>query len=133
VCPVFLYLRYAPGDHTMNPDYDATQANLDALDLFYGTSEFLFEHLLHNHKDQSIEGVSVLLLLGLELFGGPESQVMRQLFPAMDDIRRRIDMEDLDGALRLTLRFRSQLNEIRMLVRAGLAAATRGVNTTGRS
>jgi hypothetical protein len=44
---------------------------------------------------------------------GPDSPVMQHFFPVMDTIKRRIDALDLEGALRQTVVFERQINEIK--------------------
>ena len=41
--------------------------------------------------------------------------LMQHFFPVMDAIKRRIDAEDLEGALQQTVIFERQINEIKAL------------------
>lgn len=84
-----------------------------ALEHWGGTLETLIRHLSEADEDASGEAVLILLLQGLDLFGGPESLLMQQSLPVLDAIRQKVDESDLGGALRQAQLFRQQLEEVR--------------------
>jgi hypothetical protein len=92
---------------------DAWQANLD----------ILLQHLAADDEDGAREAVFVLLLQGLGLFGGPEEGPMGHLFPVLDSIKGKIEKSSMDAALRQTILFRQQLEEVKVLIQAGAEAA----------
>lgn len=98
----------------MNDNREAVSA---ALEQWSVTLDTLIRQLVDADEDASHEAVSILLVQGLGLFGGPVSVVMQESFPVLDAIQKKVDASDLDGALRQALVFRQQLEEIRDLVR----------------
>lgn len=98
---------------------DEREAMAVALDRWAENLGALIRHLSDGDEDVAREDVLILLLQGLDLFGGPESMMMQQSFPVLDAIKKKIDASDLGGALRQVLYFRQQIEEVRDLVRTG--------------
>ena len=96
---------------------DHREAMSAALETWIETLEILISHLTKGDVEAAHEAVLILLLQGLDLFGGPDSVLMKQCFPVLDAIKKKVDVSDLDGALRQSLLFRKQLEEIRSLMR----------------
>ena len=100
----------------MNGDVESILAPLSLWTL---TLNVVIERLTSADGDAH-EALTVLMMQGLHLFGGPKSPVMQQFFPVLNSIKAKLDDSDLDGALSTANRLREQLDEVRMLVRAGL-------------
>jgi hypothetical protein len=90
------------------------QTMMQTLNVLLDTISILKTALSDQDDDKAHEAVSVLLMQCMTLLG-PESPVMQHFFPVMDAIKRRIDAEDLEGALQQTVIFERQLNEIKAL------------------
>ena len=99
----------------MNAQVQQMTNNLDVL---LETMSILKAALTKQDGDKAHEAISVMLLQGIQLFG-EDSVAMKQFFPVMDVIQRRIDGLDLAGALRQSELFETQINEIKALIRQG--------------
>ena len=87
---------------------------MQTLNVLLETIVILKAALSDQDDDKAHEAVSVLLMQCMTLLG-PDSPVMRHFFPVMDAIKERIDALDLDGALRQTVIFERQINEIKAI------------------
>lgn len=99
----------------MNAHVQKMRQNLDVL---LETLTILKSALTKEDDDKAHEAISVMIMQGLHLFGA-ESVAMKQFFPVMDVIKRRIDGLDLAGALRQAELFETQINEIKTLITQG--------------
>jgi hypothetical protein len=98
---------------------DTPGSVIEALDTWNATAGILIQHLAAGDEEAAQEALTILLMQGLGLFGGPESVMMQQAFPVLDGIKTRID---LGGALSRGLEFQRQIGEVRSLVLDGLAS-----------
>jgi len=89
----------------------------EALEAWLETLNILIQRLADKEEDLAQEAVSVLLLQGLELFGGPDSVLMQQCFPVLDAIKRALDRQDLHAAVGQAFTLQTQLLEVLELVR----------------
>lgn len=99
---------------------DHQEAMLFALQEWRKSLDELVRHLREANKDAAGEAVFILLLQGLDQFGGPDSPVMEQFGPVLDVIKKRVHAADFEGALRQALSFQRQLDEIDLLMRKGM-------------
>jgi len=82
------------------------------------TTHILVEHLTRSDEENSHTAVTVLLMQAFTSLG-PESVAMKQFFPALEAIKRRIDDSDFESALKQARLFGRQLQEIIDLGSAG--------------
>jgi hypothetical protein len=91
---------------------------LAAIEDFIATNDILIRKLSDNDEDGAYEAISVMLMQVFQIYG-PESAVMRQLFPVMGIIEKFVSSSNLKAALAQTLIFEKQLHEIRTLILQG--------------
>lgn len=99
----------------MNPQQQQAIDNFDSL--LEGIT-ILKGHLANEDDDGAHEAITVTMMMGMQLFG-MESATMQQLFPVLDNIKRRIDGMQLQAALGQAELCENQLREIQTLIRNG--------------
>jgi hypothetical protein len=94
------------------------QQAIDNFDAILEGLTILKGHLINNDDDGAHEAITVTMMMSAERFG-MESPTMKQFFPVLDNIKRRIDGMLLPDALRQTELFENQIREIQTLIRNG--------------
>jgi hypothetical protein len=97
---------------------DLKDKALASLDELLSTGEILLKNLYASDKDNgdsAMEAISVMLMQLLDFYG-PTHPVAKQLFPAMDVIKSRIDHGNYVGAIWDVENFIKSLKEIRKIV-----------------
>jgi len=85
------------------------------------TARILHGKLLQAHQDNgdgAHEAISVMLMQTMNYFGA-DSPAFQQLFPAMEQVKRRIDTANYVGAIWAAEDLTKALREIRALIEAG--------------
>ena len=88
---------------------------LAALQDLSRTTDILLKSLAASDDDKAHEAISVMLMQGMNYFGA-HSPVMKQFFPVWDAIKSHIDRSDMPRALRQAQTWRTQLNEVMVIV-----------------
>ena len=86
-----------------------------AMDYLLETSVILRDAISQHNEDKSQEAVTILLTQALDFFG-QDNPVMAQLFPVFNEIKKRLDADNWEGALSQTDTWISQINEVKELV-----------------
>ena len=93
------------------------QQALALIDTLIDTVDILRTHLSEADGDKAHEAISVMLMQVVHV-GGPGSGFMRLLSPVMDRLQRLIASSNLGVALEQAELFKTQMLEIRQLIRS---------------